>query len=79
MLASMSGKNNTAASNPPMKPNTLLLLILPFFGALLLSGCFRHHQQKSYSRIIDEGDPNPYIIDNPTRAGTVVRRADTPR
>jgi hypothetical protein len=79
MFAAASGPTNPAASNPSMKiTTTSLLLILPTVGALCFSGC-AHHQSKSTWRIIEDGDPNPNIVDAPARAGTIVRKADTPR
>lgn len=77
--ADFGGGNTAAASNPHMKIITpSLLFILTTCGAFGLTGCF-HHQPKSSARIIDVGDPNPYITSSPTRAGTVVRRASDPR
>jgi len=57
---------------------TALLFIIAISGVCLLDGCslFRHHQPKSTFKIINEGDDNPYIIDAPTRAGTVERTID---
>jgi len=55
---------------------------LALFAAVCIafgsSGCglFHHHEPKSSWKIINEGDDNPYIVDAPTRAGTVVRNVD---
>lgn len=58
---------------------TASLCILSIGCVLALSGCFwRHHQPKSSFKIIDEGDRNPFIIndDVPTRAGTTTRKVE---
>lgn len=57
----------------------LLLALLLCGGALPLGGCAWHHKTKSYNRIIMEGDPNPTIVDAPTRAGDTVRISNRPR
>lgn len=72
-------QNNATAPTVIMKIIiTTFLIVLSTGSALCLSAC-AHRQPKSSFRIIENGDPNPYITDDPTRAGTVIRRADTPR
>jgi hypothetical protein len=56
---------------------TVPILILTTGCAFALCGCFwQHHQPKSSFKIIDEGDPNPFITDAPTRAGTTTRKVE---
>jgi hypothetical protein len=64
-----------------MKIHTKTLFLPAVAGVVIgLSGCswFRHHEPKSTFKIIDEGDPNPFIKeqDEPTRAGTTTRKVD---
>ena len=64
-----------------MKIHMKALLLVAAAGSTLGSGgCslwpWHHSQPKSSFKIIDEGDPNPFIIDAPTRAGTITRKVD---
>ena len=61
-----------------MKFKTPAVLIAAACIVFGFSGCFLfpHHQPKSSWKIINEGDDNPYIVDAPTRAGTVERTVD---
>jgi len=58
-----------------------IILIVAAASAIGLGGCsmFHKHQPKSTFKIIEEGDDNPYIIDNPTRAGTQMRTVEVRR
>lgn len=64
-----------------MKISTAVVILISIAGGILaLDGCSLFHRQpKSSFKIIDEGDPNPFITDRPTRAGTETRTVEVQR
>ena len=72
--------SNTRPFPDPMHPSTFRLVLL--VGALCTcgpAGCASHGKPKqptSSWRMIDEGDANPFITDNPERAGTIVKQQE---
>lgn len=57
--------------------------VSPAFACILLlvfsCGCSLRSKPASYSRIIMEGDENPTIREEPTRAGEITRISNQPR